>query len=201
MAMKSLFATHCNTMQHAPTRCTTLQHTAQHCNTPCSSTPECHKWLCRAHNTTSTPPNSPILSFAECHSVCVGSHSTQDVGQHTATHCNTLQHTASHDVGQCVFCPITITHYKTHYNTLQHVATHCNTLHHTMLGNAYFVPHYNNALQHVATRCKPLQHTATQGVGRCAFQPAAVKTSVGSYGVASISRRLKMVGLFCKRAL
>ena len=37
--------------------------------------------------------------------------------QHTATHCNTLQHTA-----------ITLQHTATHCNTLQHTATHCNTL-------------------------------------------------------------------------
>jgi len=38
--------------------------------------------------------------------------------QHTATHCNTLQHTATH---------YSLTH-ATHCNTLQHTATHYNTL-------------------------------------------------------------------------
>jgi len=50
---------------------------------------------------------------------------------HTATHCNTLQHTC---------------------HTLQHAATHCNTLQHT-------ATHYNT-LQHTATHCNTQQHTA-----------------------------------------
>jgi len=40
-----------------------------------------------------------------------------DSQKHTATHCNTLQHTATH-------CK----HTATHCNTLQYTATHCNTL-------------------------------------------------------------------------
>jgi len=40
----------------------------------------------------------------------------------TATHCNTLQHTATHFI-------LSLT--ATHCNTLQHTATHCNTLQHT----------------------------------------------------------------------
>jgi len=42
--------------------------------------------------------------------------------QHTATHCNTLQHTATHAYGG---------HAQPHCNTLQHTATYCNTLQHT----------------------------------------------------------------------
>jgi len=41
--------------------------------------------------------------------------------QHTATHCNTLQHTA-----RCN----TLQHTATHHNTLQHTTPHCNTPHH-----------------------------------------------------------------------
>jgi len=41
------------------------------------------------------------------------------VWQHTATYCNTLQHTK------------TLHHSATLCNTLQHTATHCNTLQHT----------------------------------------------------------------------
>jgi len=37
--------------------------------------------------------------------------------QHIATHCNTLQHTATH-----------LQHITTHCNTLQHTAAHCSTL-------------------------------------------------------------------------
>ena len=39
----------------------------------------------------------------------------------TATHCNTLQHTATR-----------MQHTATHCNTLQRTATHCNTLQHTV---------------------------------------------------------------------
>jgi len=64
----------------------------------------------------------------------------------------------------------------THCNTLQHTATRCITLHHT------------------ATHCNTLQHTATQQV----LLPLGTKSS---YGVVTISRLLKIIGLFCKRAL
>ena len=43
--------------------------------------------------------------------------------QHTATHCNTLQHRV-YSVWVCSLV-------STHCNTLQHTATHCNTLQHT----------------------------------------------------------------------
>ena len=56
--------------------------------------------------------------------------------QHTATHCNTLQH-------QCIMdC-------RSHCNTLQHTATHCNTLQHTAV--------CCSELQCVAVCCSVLQ--------------------------------------------
>jgi len=58
----------------------------------------------------------------------------------TATHCNTLRHTATHcncntlqkkrradDLDALIY----LQHPATHCNTLQHTATHCNTLQHT----------------------------------------------------------------------
>ena len=61
--------------------------------------------------------------------------------QHTATHCNTLQHT-----------PLTEeTDSATHCNTLQHTATHCNTLR----------SRRRQTVQHTATHRNTLQHTAT----------------------------------------
>ena len=60
-----------------------------------------------------------------------------------ATHCNTLQHTATHSTGAC------LQHTAAHCNTLQHTATHCNTL-------------LCNTRQHTATHCSTLQHTAMQ---------------------------------------
>jgi len=75
--------------------------------------------------------------------------------QHTATHCNTLQHTtiqktsasASGTTRAAKFVVEHISdtrpHTATHYNILQYTATHCNTLHLT------------------AAHCSTLQHTAT----------------------------------------
>ena len=52
--------------------------------------------------------------------------------QHTATHCNTLQHIARHPIVWVLFATIdTATHCNTVCNTLQRTATHCNTLHHS----------------------------------------------------------------------
>jgi len=78
--------------------------------------------------------------------------------QHTATHCNTLQPTATHcnmlfkQHIQGAHCGVPYIHSATHCNTLPHTATHCNTL--------LNARHYNT-LQHTATHCDTLQHTAT----------------------------------------
>ena len=64
--------------------------------------------------------------------------------QHTATHCNTLQHTATHLItcvshvwlqyyAMSLSCPHTLHYITLSCNTLQHTATHCNTLQHTWL--------------------------------------------------------------------
>ena len=68
--------------------------------------------------------------------------------QHTAIHCNILQHT------HAMHCN-TLQHTATHCNTLQHTATHCNTLRHTHAT-------HRNALRHTATHCNTLQHAATR---------------------------------------
>jgi len=71
-----------------------------------------------------------------------------DTLQHTATHCNTLQHAAT------THCN-TLQHAATHHNVLPFVetsATQCNTLQYTAT--------HRNTLQHTATRCNTLQHTA-----------------------------------------
>jgi len=68
------------------------------------------------------------------------------VREYISTHCNNLQHTATH-------CKLTAITLQTHCNTLQHTATHCNTPQHTAT--------HRNTLQHTATHCNTLQHTAT----------------------------------------
>jgi len=65
-------------------------------------------------------------------------------------------------------------------NTLQHTATHCNTLQHTAT--------HCNTLQHTATHCNTLQYTATR---REIY-------SANRYGVATISRLLKIICLLCR---
>jgi len=96
-------ATHCNTLQHTATRYTSLHHTAQHCN-KLQRTRDAHvneswhttthawctrwwgrtRWWVRAHKRNQWPPVPHMPSLVE-----------QSL-QHTATHCNTLQHTAPH---------------------------------------------------------------------------------------------------------
>jgi len=108
--------------------------------------------------------------------------------QHTATHCNTLQHALQHTATHCSTLP----HTATHCNTLQHTATHCNTTldrqDHTQVQRdvthscvtwliymwhdsfRFDVPQLHvwhdiathcNTLQFSATRCNTLQETAT----------------------------------------
>jgi len=109
--------------------------------------------------------------------------------QHTAIHCNAV-HTLQHAATQC-----------THCNTLQHTAhtaTHCNTLH-TAQHTATHCTHCNT-LQHTAhtarrcntvhTHCKTLQQITAHGYH--------VIVSGDYYGVATISRLLNIISLFCR---
>jgi len=98
---------------------------AKHCNTLHGMTHSCNRVCMRHHSSRS------------------GCHHTQkcyDVYtiQHTATHCNTLQQTATH---------------------LLTTTTHCNTLQHTK----EWMPSYSNMSQHAynSTHYNTLQHTAT----------------------------------------
>jgi len=123
---------------------------------------------------------------------CILQHTLQHAATHAAAHatqrqfnvgiyCNTLQHTAAD-----MYCN-TLQHTATHDNTRQHTASHDKTLHHT----EHTVTH-SNTVQHT------LQHTR-QHTPQRRFD-ADVEWSK-RYGVASISRLLKTIGLFCKRAL
>jgi len=105
--------------------------------------------------------------------------------QHNATlrtpyyivRCNTLQHTAT----QCN----TQQHTATHCNTLQHTAMHCNVLQRTAA--------QCNTLPHLAAHCNTLTHYNTPENRQSAWKSL--------YWVATISRLLKIIGLFCKKAL
>jgi len=105
-----------------------------------------------------------------CHSHC-------NTLQHTATHCNTThgntrQHTTTHKSHRVsrIDCD-TLT--ATHCNTLQHIATHCNTLQVNLIArsrlraikwvkfNGTLSAAQCSTVQHTATHCNTLQHTAT----------------------------------------
>jgi len=98
----------------------------------------------------------------------------QHTATHTATHCNPLQHTTTHD-NHTISSPIqvgsllnllrrTLKHPTTHCNTLQHAATRCNTLQHTTThDNTQSALRFNFARYSIyyAGHCNTLQHTAT----------------------------------------
>jgi len=100
--------------------------------------------------------------------------------QHTATHCSTLHHTATHATHRITLqstatdlVDILVNHVKpaTNCNKLQHTAAYCNILQHTLLvslllmsGLQYTAIHCNT-LQQTATDCITLHHTAGHLVG------------------------------------
>ena len=105
------------TLQHTATHCNTLQHTATHCNTRQHTATQravgsCLYALClnqskKAYRNTQLPQtNSDTVGVclyvavccSVCCSVCLLFDLVQKGTQHTATHCNTLQHTATHYV-------------------------------------------------------------------------------------------------------
>jgi len=142
-------ATHRNTLQQLTNKtCTVickcthvtwtthLQHTATHCIT-------------LQHTATTHKQN--MHSNMQMH--------TRDMDYSPATHCNPLQHTASHYN--------TLQHTATHCNTLQHTATRCSTPQHTRHGllncnTLQPTATHCNTLHHTATHCNTLQHTATR---------------------------------------
>jgi len=96
-----------------------------------------------------------------------------------ATHCNTLQHPATHcNIAHTDVVPEAppsdaMQNTATHYHTLQHTATHCNTLQHIQMSYLKYpltlTDTLQNTLQHTATHCNTLQHTATH----ISLQPAS----------------------------
>jgi len=92
----------------------------------------------------------------------------------TATHCNTLQYTATlqgdiDDVEVRFAAEVRAAAAGAHWNTLQHTATHCNTLQHCratlmMVKRGLLLEFVRLLLVHTvntATRCNTLQCTAT----------------------------------------
>jgi len=109
---------------------------------------------------------------------------------YAATHCNTLQHTATHcnksktsmrvtlskvpwsSVYATTHCN-TLQHIETHCNTPQHIATHCNTSTGPLRGvarnsiqgtSSIYVTTHCNSLQLTATHCNTHVHTTSSQV-------------------------------------
>jgi len=80
---------------------------------------------------------------------CMARKFTEKPLQHTATHCNTLQHTA---LAQGSYAEKI--HRTAIGNILQHIATHCNQLQHT-------ATHYNTLPEHTANHCNTLKRIET----------------------------------------
>jgi len=146
----------------------------------------------------------------------------------TATHCNTLQHTAPHYVSVCMRSSCTHTSIycntrtATHCSALQHTAPHCTTLRMSM--HALYMHTYIYILQHIHcntlrmsmhalymhtyicilqhTHCNTLLHTAPRCNTPCIrniLEYAYGEMELDArYGVATISRLLKTIGLFCR---
>ena len=119
-------AIHCNTLQHTATYCNTLQHTATHTwrFLYLTASAYCNTLQCNTMPHTATHYNFTHLAILVPHSL--------RILQHTTTHRNTLQHTATRSwrfscLTASAYCN-KLQHTATHCNTLQHTATHCNIL-------------------------------------------------------------------------
>jgi len=101
----------CNTLQQTATDCNTLQCTASHTAAP----RDFFQKIDLEHN------------FSGANVVCVGKTPAAHFNkpQHTATHCNTMQHYSGKDLQQF------LRRSRCNGRTPQHIATHCNTLQHT----------------------------------------------------------------------
>ena len=172
-------ATHCNSwglagdvsccklahaLQHTATR--TLQHAHRntHSETHCNSGRLAGDVSCckLAHEL-----YAPIAVFQSLHKGLSSrlQHTTIPI----ATHCSTLQHTATHchsfSSQRSILSPAT--HSATHCNTLQY--TRCNTHTVTNCNSLQYTAAHCNSLQLTATHCNTLQHTATHY--RCTLSP------------------------------
>ena len=94
------------------------------------------------------------------------SHMSLDSSINVTTHCNTLQHAATHCNILHTWCVCQnspkVVQRVCYIGMDQHTATHCNTLQHTAT--------YCIALQHTATHCKPGVYARTRQ--RCCGQSA-----------------------------
>jgi len=142
-------APHCNLLQHTATYCITLHHAVTNWN--------------KLYILQSTATHCNMLHYTTRQHLRAGSsrwrhHQGMNVSPLAATHCNTLQRTAS-------LC-ITLKHTATRCNTLQHTARHRLGArswwwrHHQGINESRPTASPCNTLQHTATNCNTMQHMA-----------------------------------------
>jgi len=126
-----LYETYCNTLQHTATHCNILQHTAMqisHWNTSKKSVLQC----------VALHSKENLCVALCCRWHLIYKKLTATYLPLTATHCNTLQHTATH-----CYADFTLEYKKRmciareccrlHLNYKKNTPAHCNTLQHTAL--------------------------------------------------------------------
>ena len=85
---QTMYAAHCNTLQHIATHCNTLQHTATHCNIQQYTATHCNILQYTAIHCNSTAREKERTLDFQSRTMHATHYTTL---QHTATHCNALQ--------------------------------------------------------------------------------------------------------------
>jgi len=132
----------------------------------CSALKSCHKckWVMSNHTYEWLTSHLKVLKI-RCHQGQICQREMMD-----ETHCNILQHTATHE---CRCFTFRIDDRSLLHVQMQHTATHCNTLQRSAMHcNRWMLTGYLQewrwhrplicvCMQHTATHCNTLQHTAT----------------------------------------
>ena len=125
------------------------------------------------------------ISLQHTLSYCNTQHNVLATLQLTTSHCNTPDRTAT----QCA--------YQTaiHYISLQHTLSYCNTMYSLYL--LLYLLHLTAT--RTAIQCTHYIFPRQIHIAHYIFPRQIVR--IRSYGVATVSRLLQIIGLFCKRAL
>jgi len=134
----------------------------------------------------------------------IGQESQDCITEHVATHCNTLQHTATGCNARAIPTFPATTLSRSGCNTLLHAATRCNTLQHAATDlfrnfeiktkqqkQERIVEHvatHHNALQYTAPRCNAQQHAATAAIDCSAHAINCTTRATPAFSATSLSR-------------
>jgi len=194
----------CSVLQCVAVCCSVLQ-----CVAVC-----CSVLQCAVLYTQTTDDGSMTLQHTATHCITL---------QHTATHCSTLQHAATHLQHTATYCS-TLQHTAAHCNTLQHTATKCNAEDdsNTACSVGKLLISEFSAVVVFVSQFRTYSFRWRTHSQKSALSSSSTVNSVESWKhiaqntflkiwrttipltillVASVSRLLKMIGLFCKRAL